>query len=320
MKKSTVIWLIVAASLMIVGVTVSSLAMSALDWDFKKLGSSQFDTKTYEINDDFSDISIDTDIDDIVFLLSEDGECKVVCDEYESISHTVEVENETLVIKSRDDRKWYEHIGISIENPKLTVHLPKTDYSSLLINENTGLVELPKDFEFVNIDIETTTGCVKTSASAKEKIKIKTSTGLVKVSDVSVETLEITVTTGMVNIQSVSCTGDIEINVSTGMTEMKNVTCVNFESSGSTGGLSMTNVIAEDSFSIERSTGDIEFDGCDANEIYVTTDTGEVEGSLLTEKIFFAETDTGDISVPKSTKGGKCEITTDTGDINIRID
>ena len=294
--------------------------MSALDWDFKKLASSQFETKTYEINDDFSDISIDTDIDNIVFLPSEDGECKVVCDEYENMNHTVEVENKTLVIKSRDERKWYEHIGISIENPKLTVYLPKTDYNSLLIKENTGFVELPNDFEFETIDIKTTTGYVKTSASAKEKIKIETSTGLVKVNGVSAETLEITVTTGMVNVQSVSCTGDIEINVSTGMTEMKNITCVNFESSGSTGDLSMTNVIAKESFSLERSTGDIEFDGCDANEIFVTTDTGEVEGSLLTEKIFFVETDTGDVSVPKSTKGGKCEIKTDTGDIDIEID
>jgi hypothetical protein len=40
---------------------------------------------------------------------------------------------------------------------------------------------------------------------------------------------------------------------------------------------------------------------------------------LYSEKIFFTETDTGDIRVPKSTSGGVCEIKTDTGDITFTI-
>ena len=51
----------------------------------------------------------------------------------------------------------------------------------------------------------------------------------------------------------------------------------------------------------------------------MTTDTGEVKGTLRSEKIFFTESDTGKISVPKSVTGGRCEITTDTGDIEIEI-
>ena len=40
---------------------------------------------------------------------------------------------------------------------------------------------------------------------------------------------------------------------------------------------------------------------------------------FLTEKIFIAKTDTGEIKVPETTSGGKCKITTDTGDIKIEI-
>ncbi len=46
---------------------------------------------------------------------------------------------------------------------------------------------------------------------------------------------------------------------------------------------------------------------------------GDVKGTLLSEKAFFAESDTGDIDVPKTNVGGRCEITTDTGDIQIQI-
>ena len=61
------------------------------------------------------------------------------------------------------------------------------------------------------------------------------------------------------------------------------------------------------------------FDACDAAEIYVKTDTGDVTGTLLSDKKFFAESDTGKVSVPKSVTGGRCEISTDTGRIDITV-
>ena len=56
-----------------------------------------------------------------------------------------------------------------------------------------------------------------------------------------------------------------------------------------------------------------------AAEILIKTDTGDVKGSLLSEKVFVVQTDTGSIDVPKTVSGGRCEITTDTGDIKISL-
>ena len=88
---------------------------------------------------------------------------------------------------------------------------------------------------------------------------------------------------------------------------------------GDTGDIDMVNLIAEGTLSVERSTGNVKFDGCDASEIFVETDTGDVKGSLLSEKLFITETDTGRVEVPHSVEGGRCEIYTDTGDIKISI-
>jgi len=63
----------------------------------------------------------------------------------------------------------------------------------------------------------------------------------------------------------------------------------------------------------------VKFDGCDAEEIFVETDTGDVKGTLLSEKVFMANSDTGKISFHKTVTGGRCEIETDTGDIKIQI-
>jgi len=97
------------------------------------------------------------------------------------------------------------------------------------------------------------------------------------------------------------------------------VTCQNLTSSGSTGGISLKNVIVSQTLSVRRSTGDVTFDGCDGAEIDVETDTGDVTGCLLTDKVFLTQTDTGRVSVPETVTGGPCRITTDTGDIRITI-
>ena len=81
----------------------------------------------------------------------------------------------------------------------------------------------------------------------------------------------------------------------------------------------MKNVVATGTISIKSDTGDVRFEGSDAIEISVKTDTGDVTGTLLSEKVFITETATGRVNVPKTTSGGKCEITTETGDINISI-
>ena len=81
----------------------------------------------------------------------------------------------------------------------------------------------------------------------------------------------------------------------------------------------MINTVASEKLSIERTTGDVKLDRCDAAELWIKTDTGDITGTLLSDKIFFAETDTGRVDVPKSLIGGKCEVVTDTGDIKFRV-
>ena len=122
------------------------------------------------------------------------------------------------------------------------------------------------------------------------------------------------------DISDVELTGDIRIIESTGRAVMEDVSCENLISDGDTGSLEMTNVIASGEFQLERDTGNIVFNGCDAGTIFVKTDTGSVTGTLRTDKVFITDTDTGSVDVPKTITGGRCEITTDTGDIRIKME
>ena len=280
---------------------------------------SDYETNIHKINEEFDNISIKTDTADIAFVLSNDGMCRVACYEEAKISHSVEVQNGTLTVNVVNNKKWYDYIGVNIDSPKITVYLPEAEYSSLIIEESTGDIEISKDFGFKNIDISLSTGDIKCYASATETIKIATSTGDIFAESISAGSLDITVSTGNVTVSSATCEGDITVGVSTGDVYLTDIVCKNFISTGSTGDISINNVISTEKITIERSTGDVMLDRSDATELFITTTTGKVEGSLLTDKVFIAKNNTGRIDVPSSITGGKCEITTRTGDIRISI-
>lgn len=233
---------IIASILMVTGMIIFIGVMISIDWKFDKLTTQEYVTNTYDMGDDFEKINIEVDMSDIEFVLSEDKKCSVVCYETEGIKHSVKVEDNTLVIKSVDERKWYEHIGIFVESPKVKIYLPKNEFASIDIETEIGDISMKNLVVDNNIEIETDTG------------------------DISVE-----------------------------------------------------RIIVNGNFEIETDTGDVRFDKCDANEISVNTSTGDVSGTLLTEKIFVTKTSTGEINVPNTTTGGKCEIKTSTGDIDIVI-
>ncbi|MDO4810488.1 MAG: DUF4097 family beta strand repeat-containing protein [Eubacteriales bacterium] len=296
MSKSAKKWLIAAASLVTIGAILFAAVMTAYHWDFSRLSTDNFETNTYEISEEFSDIKFNTETADILFATSSDGTCRVVCYEKENVKHSVLVQDGTLTVNVVDDRAWNEHIGINYQPPKLTVYLPKTEYASIVIKASTGDIELPNEMKV-------------------DSAVISMSTGDIRIHNMSAGTLDLSASTGEIFVSNVTCTGDLKANTTTGDVNLMKVTCQNLFSTGSTSDISLKNVIATGKFSIERSTGDVVFESSDAAEIFVETSTGDVTGSLLTEKTFVAKTSTGNISVPKTTAGGKCEIITSTGDI-----
>ena len=319
MKRATLIWLITAGILVLLGCAVFTAVLAVNGWDFTAIGNVKYQTKTVLITDEFSDISIDFDTEDIVFADSVDGDCKVEFYESEKEKHTAVVADNTLSIEKTDTREWYEHLSFSLNSPKITVYLPKIEYGSLHINGSTGDVSIPGGLAFETIDISVSTGDVKCSASSLGSMRIKTGTGDISGEYLTAKELELSVTTGRIKFGFISDAGDIRLNVSTGKATLSNVRCKNLSSTGSTGDIKLEHVICSDKMTIKRSTGDVGFEYCDAAQITVETDTGNVTGTFNTEKIFIAHSDTGDVEVPKSVVGGKCEVTTDTGDIKLSV-
>ena len=246
--KKTIVWIAVTFFLLlIIGIILYSL-----------LVTNKSEINEYEIKENFKDVKIITDTADIDFVLSENLNTLIICEEHKNIKHSVNVKENTLLVEVNDNRKWYEHIGISTS--KITVYLPKSEYGELIMESDTG-----------NVNIE--------------------------------------------NIKA----NKFDLSTSTGNLKIVNTKCKNLFSETDTGNILLENVIASEKFKIETDTGNVKFKDSDASDIFVKTDTGNVTGNLLTDKVIFAESDTGNIDVPKLMTDEKCEIITDTGDIKITI-
>lgn len=317
MKKTTILWLIIAAALVLTGCILFGIAMFRLDWNFHMLSTVTYETNEYASLEPFENIVIITDTANVNLVAAE--HVSVTCYEQQNAKHTVSVRDGTLYIEICDKTKWYDHIGINFSNPVIHLCLPRGQYGTIRIEGSTGDVVIPDAFSFDELEIRQSTGDVRCDASVTGTAMIRTSTGDIRVKNVSAGAMSLWVSTGEITVADLDCAGDLQLRVSTGKARLTNVSCKNLISIGDTGDLSLDAVIAVESMTIERSTGDVSFDRCDAAQLTIVTDTGDVTGTLLSPKIFLCETDTGRVEVPKTTTGGTCQITTNTGDIHIEL-
>ena len=271
-------WLIAAAVLVVGGLLMVGGAVYFCDLDFHQFNTLKYEMHSTDIDPEFEQIDIDTSVAAVSIELSPDGNCRMDCYEPSKMKHSAQVENG--VLKIREVQKWEGGFGIDMEEPTLTLYLPKDQYAALKLMVDTGDIRVPKIFTFDRVQIGSDTGDVDFQAGVTGQAQFKTDTGTVKAMGVS---------------------------------------CGNFTAESDTGEILLENVIASGTLDVTSQTGDVRLKECDGAEIYITTDTGDVKGTILTEKVFLTETDTGEVNVPKSLTGGRCEITTQTGDIDIMI-
>jgi len=320
MKKTTKILIIVATVLVVVGLSIFLIVLAQNDFDITKLDDHRTIVREEILTEDFNNIAIDVEIDDIIFLKTEEASAKVICKESEKLKFQINVVNDTLEIKAEDNNKWYRRFtfGFRFKTEQISIYLPKNNYHVLTVNNDVGNLKVPAGFTFTKIDVEVSTGNIEI-LSKVNNLNIETSTGDVKLSNLSADNINVETSTGKHTLENINVTNQIKLDTSTGTVTLKSVNLATLRVAISTGRVNLTDVVATNSFNINSSTGRVSLEKCDAAEIYIKTSTGSVVGTLLTSKIFHTKSDTGDINVPKTITGGICDIETGTRDIDITI-
>lgn len=302
MKKSKKILITVAVILVAVGMICGFCGIYSLGFNFNEISTSDFVTHTYTVEDDFTNIIIEDAASNINFYKSNDDKCRVLCDEREKVTHTVVSENNTLTVRVKDERNWFEriNIGFFVADMRVSVYLPKNKYDSLNAASMSGDIDVANEFTFDNAKVGSISGDVSVKADVKQELNISSTSGDVIINNISA--------TECINASSVS--GEIDLSNVKGKEIFANTI---------SGGVMLADTVASQKLKANSTSGEIDLKRCDAKNIILDTVSGEISGTLLSNKQFITETTSGTVNVPQSVSNEECRITTVSGDIYIEI-
>lgn len=298
MKKAKMTAIIIASIVLVVGVavTVASLAVARFDIS-GLLGNKKI---SYEVSDleAFERISICESSCD-VRVESTVQEPYIEYTGSDSVTHNVTVKDGTLVIEGVDGRKWYEKI-LSFVDGKLTLYLPHGNEYELEISTKSGNVTIERAFNAKTVNVTTASGNVECGSDASEGATVETTSG---------------------NVNFNGCHGKkISAKTTSGEIYAGGAICLEASFESCSGNVELEGVNVRDSLNVETTSGNIELDECDSAALKLVSTSGNISGELLSEKVFMAKSTSGRINVPFGLSGGKCEITTTSGNIDFERD
>lgn len=320
MKKSKKISIIIAVAMLIIGCLIAFFALISFNFDFSKLNTVNSVTKTYDVDESFKNINIEGVECDIHLIPSDNDKCSVICNEGDKISPSVTVQNDTLTIKRIDNRQWYEHIMVFYWGEvEINLYLPQNKYEELYIKSVSGDVEIPENFTFDKAEISTTSGEINFLSKVNNDIDIKTVSGDIYVGETTAKNINIQSTSGDTAVSSATIKNELNVKSVSGNINLSNIECQSINANTTSGDNKFSNVVAKTNTKIESISGNVDLYQSDAVTMNIKTTSGDVTGTLLTDKIFDVKTTSGDVNVPPSGTGGKCEIKTTSGNIELKI-
>lgn len=208
---------------------------------------------------------------------------------------------------------------ISIEQSTGNCVLTSVLASAVTLGGSTGDTYLTDLTVMGAIDTQRSTGKTVATRVAAASISAVADTGRMEFTDVTtVGALSVTTTTGKSTHTNIKA-GSVRIEADTGNVSLSAVTSAGaLAVETTTGDIRLTDVLVG-SIRLLADTGNVDLARVDAADIDIETDTGHVKGTLLTEKVFIARSDTGRIDVPETLTGGRCKVVTDTGRIELRL-
>lgn len=308
--------------LVLLGVALCVVSAARAGFDWEKLSTVPLVTKTHSIDGAVSSIIVEGGEDSIRLLPAGAGECRVVCTENEngSLSYDVSATDGVLSVRVRDQRRWYEHIGVFIASGGVELYLPQGDYESLTVRTSSGSVHVPKDFSFDQVQLESSSGSVNFSAGVEGALTAKTSSGRISISDTASQEAALRSQSGSIVLERVGTEKALKASSASGRVSLTDVSCGALAVETSSGGIRLTDVVAAEFIDARSSSGSVRLKRCDGAELSIRTSSGSVSGTLLSDKIFLADSSSGSVNVPRTVTGGVCEVTTSSGSIKLEYE
>ncbi len=150
--------------------------------------------------------------------------------------------------------------------------------------------------------------------------ELKTTSGEIRVRTVTLDSLTAHTGSGGIHVESVAVIKTADLATTSGEIALLYTTCGTLTAETGSGDVELSDSTVATHLQAKTVSGGIRFARADAATLSLKTTSGSVRGSLLTPKIFYTDTTSGSVDVPKSTEGGLCEIQTTSGSIRVTVE
>lgn len=207
------------------GLVVGFAGFAASGFDKDVFYSNEkFESADFDLTEEYTSIKVDVVSENVVFKVSEDDQTHVHGWSSKNLEQSVKVDDGTLVITQKDTRKWYEWVTLhfSFDSSKtLTVELPYDEFVELNIDAVSGDIEIPDFITVGELDVDTTSGDVTSSATVTGNASIDVVSGDVNLSNADCDEIEIDTVSGDVIVRDSTC-NDISLDTVSGDVELIN--------------------------------------------------------------------------------------------------
>ena len=340
MRKSVKIFLIIASSLVGMGILFLSLSfvMGGTEMIFKSRGNSDYKVLTATF-DEVSVLEISETSNNVRILKSDDDKVKVTYAMSENFGYYLKQIDDTLIIEYDDFREWYEFFGLfSLKKQDLIVELPEETLEKMTVTSVSGSITA-KDILSKETQLKTTSGSVEAggtvgklsvkcvsgsvqlnSNTAAESVSVSTTSGSLRLSGDFGGDLSASTTSGDINFSGAFAT-DADISVASGDIEAQALYLKSAKIKTLSGDVELKDVTCSNDMAIDTTSGDIELDLVDADNYDLSTTSGDIEARLLSEKVYNVKSTSGRIDTPQvtTTVNGVFSAETTSGDIEVKL-
>ncbi len=200
MRTARRITVIAALCFVLTGIILMICGAGMAGFKIEKLFNDDRKRNSIEIKQKFDSVDVNAAIDNIEFIPSEDSTSTIELYESSRSYYDVRVEDNTLKISYKNDKKWYEYLSFgSFTARDIKVLIPAGKYLSIKAQTGIGNITIPESFKADIIETSTGIGNIK-APKAAEHTNINSGIGDITVpkSEIS-ENAEISTGIGQVN-------------------------------------------------------------------------------------------------------------------------
>lgn len=216
-------------------------------------------TEEKDFDESFSNIEIDTSMEDIKFLKSEDDECHVIFAHADSIKTTIEVNGDTLVIKEKSNFNLFSSFNFSSNDVYLEIYLPEDSYEKLDVDVASSDVRCEEGITFEVIDIDIASGDIYLADMTPDTIEIDTASGNVCFTNVVAGSINVDSASGDIIFEA-SDADEIDIDTASGNVEGTLLTGKDFDIDTASGDINVPRSSDGGSCKIDTASGDVDLD------------------------------------------------------------